>query len=234
ARHDGADDPLGGRAGPQEAPPAGTLPAWARIPTAAWLPAGDAAPAARAVPGGNGAAPGWPPGGGAGSASGAGPGGGGPAAGWRAGGEAAGGQRLRGGSTDPRRALPDPAPGWLAGGESPLPLSDYAARALQDPPVVAGLPLPGAGTPAGRRRGQVLAVCSYKGGSGKCLTGDTLVVDPVTGVPHRLDRVVRDGAVTSVLTVDGGAVRAAPITAKVDSGVQPTLRVALRSGRSVT
>ncbi|HEX6420896.1 MAG TPA: hypothetical protein VFZ77_20495, partial [Acidimicrobiales bacterium] len=158
-----------------------------------------------------------------------------PAPAWLPGGDPLAAARARAGGGDPASALPDPSPGWLAGGEAPLPLSDYAARALHDPPVVAGLPLPGGSSnAASRRRGQVLAVCSYKGGSGKCLTGDALVVDPVTGVPHRLDRVVREGGVTSVLTVDGDVVRAAPITARVDSGVQPTLRVALRSGRSVT
>ncbi|HET6954368.1 MAG TPA: hypothetical protein VFI47_28645, partial [Acidimicrobiales bacterium] len=102
------------------------------------------------------------------------------------------------------------------------------------PPVIPGaaLPPPAAGdTP---RRGTVVAVCSYKGGSGKCLTGDALIVDPLTGVPHRLDDVVQAPEVVTVLTLDGTAIRCAPISAKIDSGVKPTVRVELRSGRAVT
>ncbi|HEX6421125.1 MAG TPA: hypothetical protein VFZ77_21655, partial [Acidimicrobiales bacterium] len=214
---DGAGEPAAGH-GDRDAVGADPLGGYAG-PRAA--PPAGALPAWAQIP----AAPGPAAAAGAGAA---------PAPAWLPGGDPLAAARARPGGGDPAAALPDPSPGWLAGGEAPLPLSDYAARALHDPPVVAGLPLPGGSNAAGRRRGQVLAVCSYKGGSGKCLTGDALVVDPVTGVPHRLDRVVREGGVTSVLTVDGDVVRAAPITARVDSGVQPTLRVALRSGRSVT
>ena len=104
------------------------------------------------------------------------------------------------------------------------------------PPVIPGdaLPTPGGAAGDGRRRGRVLSVCSYKGGSGKCLTGDSLVVDPVTGVPHRLDAVVADPALGAVFTLCGTTIRCAPITDKVDSGVQPTVRVELASGRRVT
>ncbi len=77
-------------------------------------------------------------------------------------------------------------------------------------------------------------MCSYKGGSGKCLTGDSVITDPVTGVPRRLDEIVRDPDASSVLTLDGTTVRAVPIAAKIDSGVQPTVRVSFASGRSVT
>ncbi|HKE72133.1 MAG TPA: hypothetical protein VKB57_00855 [Acidimicrobiales bacterium] len=104
------------------------------------------------------------------------------------------------------------------------------------PPVIPGdaLPTPGALTGDGRRRGRVLSVCSYKGGSGKCLTGDSLVVDPVSGVPHRLDEVVADPALATVFTLCGATIRCTPITDKVDSGTQPTVRVELASGRRVT
>ena len=199
------DDPLGGYVTHDAAPALDALPAWARIPT--------------------------PPRPGAASD---------PVPGWLAGPDGAGASVAPLPAPPPgllpgSAAAPDPAPGWLAGGhDAPGPLSDYAARALHDPPVVAGMPLPVRPAAAGPVRSAVLSICSYKGGSGKCLTGDALVTDPVTGVPRRLDDVVHDPGHTAVLTLDGDTVRAAPITAKVDSGVQPTLRVALRSGRSVT
>ncbi|HET9609899.1 MAG TPA: hypothetical protein VFP06_09850 [Acidimicrobiales bacterium] len=199
------DDPLGDYATPELAPALDGLPAWARIPTPP-RPGGapDPVPGWLAGPHGAGAATAPLPA---------------PPPGALPGGAAA----------------PDPAPGWLAGGQdAPGPLSDYAARALHDPPVVAGMPLPARPATAGPARSAVLSICSYKGGSGKCLTGDALVTDPVTGLLRRLDDVVRDPGHRAVLTLDGDTVRAAPITAKVDSGVQPTLRLALRSGRSVT
>jgi MinD-like ATPase involved in chromosome partitioning or flagellar assembly len=102
------------------------------------------------------------------------------------------------------------------------------------PPVVPGAALPPPAAPEVARRGTVVSVCSYKGGSGKCLTGDALVVDPVTGIPHRLDEVVRAAELVTVLTLDGATIHCAPITAKIDSGVKATVRVELRSGRAVT
>jgi MinD-like ATPase involved in chromosome partitioning or flagellar assembly len=132
--------------------------------------------------------------------------------------------------TPPWAHLPPPAP--------PPPPVDrpvpWADGAWPVPPVIPGavLPAPGAGGIA--RRGRVVAVCSYKGGSGKCLTGDALIVDPVTGIPHRLDEVVRAPELVTVLTLDGATIQCAPITAKIDSGVKATVRVELRSGRTVT
>jgi MinD-like ATPase involved in chromosome partitioning or flagellar assembly len=102
------------------------------------------------------------------------------------------------------------------------------------PPVVPGAALPPPAAPDVARRGTVVSVCSYKGGSGKCLTGDALIVDPVTGIPHRLDEVVRAPELVTVLTLDGATIQCAPITAKIDSGVKATVRVELRSGRTVT
>lgn len=115
--------------------------------------------------------------------------------------------------------------------DRPVPWADAAWPV---PPVVAGAALPA--RPAGdvSRRGTVVVVCSYKGGSGKCLTGDALVIDPLTGVPHRLDEVVRAPELVTVLTLEGATVRSAPISAKVDSGVKATVRIELRSGRTVT
>jgi len=106
--------------------------------------------------------------------------------------------------------------------------------AYQDEPVMPGARLPAPQSLRGQRRGEVVSVCSYKGGSGKCLTGDSMITDPVSGVPRRLDEIVRDPAATTVLTLDGDRITPVPIAAKIDSGVQPTVRVEFASGRSVT
>ncbi|HET8621685.1 MAG TPA: LAGLIDADG family homing endonuclease [Acidimicrobiales bacterium] len=127
-------------------------------------------------------------------------------------------------------------PDWAGPGAGPAP-SWAAPRSLttyNDEPVMPGARLPAVEPHRARQRGDVISVCSYKGGSGKCLTGDALIVDPATGVPHRLVDVVRDPGLVSVLTLDWTTVRPAPIAAKIDSGVKPTVRVAFRSGRSVT
>ena len=84
---------------------------------------------------------------------------------------------------------------------------------------------------------RVIAVTNGKGGVGKCLTGDTVVHDAVTGLPHRLDEAVGNPAFRRVASCDlqgGGVVIPAPVTTQVDSGVQPTLRLTTASGRSVT
>jgi MinD-like ATPase involved in chromosome partitioning or flagellar assembly len=126
--------------------------------------------------------------------------------------------------------LPPPAP--------PPPPVDrpvpWADGAWPVPPVVPGAVLPAPGPGGTARRGRVVAVCSFKGGSGKCLAGDSLIVDPVTGVPHRLDEVVRAPDLATVLTLAGTRVECAAIAAKIDSGVKPTVRVDLASGRRVT
>jgi MinD-like ATPase involved in chromosome partitioning or flagellar assembly len=126
--------------------------------------------------------------------------------------------------------LPPPAP--------PPPPVDrpvpWADAGWPVPPVIPGAALPSVGPGEVPRRGTVISVCSYKGGSGKCLTGDSLIVDPVTGVPHRLDEVVRAPELVTVLTLDDTTIRCTPISAKIDSGTKPTLRIDLRSGRRVT
>jgi intein/homing endonuclease len=80
-----------------------------------------------------------------------------------------------------------------------------------------------------------LLICfAGKGGVGKCVVSDTSLTDPVTGAQRRLDEVIRDQGAKWVLTFDDGTVRPAPIAGKFDSGVQPTFRVTLRSGRHIT
>jgi MinD-like ATPase involved in chromosome partitioning or flagellar assembly len=126
--------------------------------------------------------------------------------------------------------------GWVgpSAGSGPAWATPRALTTYNDEPVIPGVRLPAVEPHQPRQRGEVISVCSYKGGSGKCLTGDSLVVDPATGVPHRLDDVIRDPGLGSVLTLDWTTVRAAPIAAKIDSGVQPTVRVSFASGRDVT
>ncbi len=69
----------------------------------------------------------------------------------------------------------------------------------------------------------------------KCLDEATEVIDPRTGVPRSIGEVCKDPEVTSVLTLDDRRrIVDAPITAKVDAGLSPCLRVTFASGRSVT
>jgi replicative DNA helicase len=69
----------------------------------------------------------------------------------------------------------------------------------------------------------------------KCLDEDTEIVDPRTGVPRTIAEVFKDPQIDRVLTLrDRRHVEAAPITAKVDVGISPCLRITFASGRSVT
>jgi cellulose biosynthesis protein BcsQ len=80
-----------------------------------------------------------------------------------------------------------------------------------------------------------LAVANLKGGTGKCLEGAAEIVDPRTGLLHTIEQVVQDGGVTEVLTLAGRrTITSVPITAKIDSGEQPCVRVTFSSGRSIT
>src|SRR6266542_2679872 len=68
----------------------------------------------------------------------------------------------------------------------------------------------------------------------KCLDADTQVVDPVTGVPQTIAQVFKEPDATRVLTLhERRDIAAVPITAKVDAGLSPCLRVTFASGRSV-
>lgn len=81
-----------------------------------------------------------------------------------------------------------------------------------------------------------LALLNLKGGAAKCLVGTSRITNPVTGVPWTLEEVMADPSFDHVYTVDvagGGQVRKAPIGAKVDSGVQETVRICFASGREV-
>jgi len=69
----------------------------------------------------------------------------------------------------------------------------------------------------------------------KCLDEDTEIVDPRTGVIRTIAEVFKDPQVDRVLTLaDRRHIEAVPITAKVDAGLSPCLRITFASGRSVT
>lgn len=89
--------------------------------------------------------------------------------------------------------------------------------------------------PPGARPGQLtIASMSSKGGSGKCLHGDSVVIDPKTGVPYPLRSIVEHDIVTSVAAYAAGSIAAHPIAARMHSGTKNTYVLTLASGRSVT
>jgi replicative DNA helicase len=78
-----------------------------------------------------------------------------------------------------------------------------------------------------------LIVVAGRPSMGKCVRGDTLIVDPGSGARLNVEEAVRRRLPT-VMGVDGaGLVRSTPVAAWVDSGVQPCYRLATRSGRSI-
>lgn len=111
-----------------------------------------------------------------------------------------------------RGELPDPGPDW----RRRIPYAAYKPIKDSDCPGVA-------------------VVTMNKGGSGKCVALDTLLTDPVTGRRHTVAEFVERPDLSRVHTLVGRRkTTGAGITAKVDSGVKPTLRVRLKSGRSIT
>lgn len=81
----------------------------------------------------------------------------------------------------------------------------------------------------------VAVITNNKGGTGKCVTFDTKLTDPVTGLPHAVEEFVRNPGLRRVHTLeDRRRTTGIEITEKVDSGTKPTLKVRLRSGRSIT
>lgn len=111
----------------------------------------------------------------------------------------------------------DPAPG-SAGPTWKRRIPEAAAEIIQNDPC------PG-----------VAVVTNNKGGTGKCVTYDTSLTDPVTGLRHTIEEFVQNPGLERVHTLEDRRTAAGiGITSKVDSGVQPTLKVRLRSGRSIT
>jgi intein/homing endonuclease/cellulose biosynthesis protein BcsQ len=81
---------------------------------------------------------------------------------------------------------------------------------------------------------KTIACMSSKGGSGKCLTGDALVLDPATGLRRRIDDIVASTDPTHVAAFDGRFMSSHPVSNRFYSGIKPTFRVRLRSGREIT
>ncbi len=78
-----------------------------------------------------------------------------------------------------------------------------------------------------------LVIIAGRPSMGKCVRGDTLVVDPETGARLTIEEAVRCRLPT-VLGLDAdGQVRPTAVAAWVDSGVQLCYRVTTRSGRSI-
>ncbi|NOT33789.1 MAG: replicative DNA helicase [Candidatus Eisenbacteria bacterium] len=85
---------------------------------------------------------------------------------------------------------------------------------------------------AGFQAGDLIIIAG-RPAMGKCLAAHTLIDDPDTGARVTLEECVRR-QMTRVMGIDDrGRVRAAPISAWVDSGEQPTYRVITRTGREV-
>jgi replicative DNA helicase len=81
-----------------------------------------------------------------------------------------------------------------------------------------------------------LVVVGARPSMGKCIAGDTPVVDPATGelrTAAELHRAGTAGEDVSVLTLDGGRVVETRPSAFVDDGVKPVYRVRTRSGREI-
>jgi hypothetical protein len=71
-------------------------------------------------------------------------------------------------------------------------------------------------------------------GRGKCVDADSVVYDPSTGVPARIGDVVDAGEDRSTWTLAREReIVTVPITAMIDSGWKPTVRVTTASGRSI-
>jgi replicative DNA helicase len=83
-----------------------------------------------------------------------------------------------------------------------------------------------------------LIIVGARPAMGKCVLASTRLVDPDTGLRHRIDDLVaraRRGQVQRVLSLDAeeGLVAVHP-SAFVDDGIKPVVRVRTRSGRQVT
>ena len=79
-----------------------------------------------------------------------------------------------------------------------------------------------------------LIVLAGRLGAGKCVHEDTLITDPVTGVPRRIGEVFCDGSHRKVHTWSRErGIHSSQIAAKVDTGRKQCLRVTFASGRSI-
>lgn len=70
-------------------------------------------------------------------------------------------------------------------------------------------------------------------GIGKCVTADSEIVDPSTGIPYTIATFYEREGLREVPTWDQTGVHSAPLTAKVDTGTKECLRFKLGTGRSI-
>lgn len=70
-------------------------------------------------------------------------------------------------------------------------------------------------------------------GAGKCLSEETELIDPTTGLPHTIREIMASSQINDVFTLDTcSRVISTPITAKIDSGMKDCFQVTFASGRS--
>ncbi len=68
----------------------------------------------------------------------------------------------------------------------------------------------------------------------KCVAAGTMVFDPGTGLTHRIEEIVDDGAGTSVVAADKtGKLHAKPIGVRMVQGTQEVVGIGLRSGMAI-
>jgi replicative DNA helicase len=71
-------------------------------------------------------------------------------------------------------------------------------------------------------------------GQGKCVHEDSLIIDPVTGVPHKISEVYSDKNLKRITTWGSGkGVHGVEISNKIDTGRKDCLKFTLNSGRSI-
>lgn len=79
----------------------------------------------------------------------------------------------------------------------------------------------------------VIVFGSMKGGAGKCLAGDTRVIDPTTGEPTTIAEIVDSGDAPEVIAFQGDRLVVIPTSQGFDNGAQPTYRLTTASGRTL-
>lgn len=80
---------------------------------------------------------------------------------------------------------------------------------------------------------KVIGIIAQRG-AGKCLSEETELIDPTTGLPHTIREIMASSQINDVFTLDTcSRVIPTPITAKIDSGMKDCFQVTFASGRSV-
>jgi len=81
---------------------------------------------------------------------------------------------------------------------------------------------------------QDLAIFVARTGIGKCISADSLLIDPRTGIPHTIEEVFKDSSLGMVHSWSKEkGIEAREITAKHDTGYKECLRFTLGTGRAI-